>query len=79
VSGIVTRLLLDPEAGVIEITIADGVGSLVAQWPISRPAWQLEAVPGSRVVLEGVPRIDPRRKFVMEEPTLEVISVSTYE
>ena len=69
----VTRLRIDPRAGVIELTISDGAATLAGQWPIRRPVALLRAVPGSGLILEGVARIGPRGGLLMVEPTFEII------
>jgi hypothetical protein len=71
---VVTRLRLDPSAGVVDVTITDGNASLGAQWPIERPAEQLRAVPGVGLILEGVARIDPSGELLMLEPGFEIVT-----
>jgi hypothetical protein len=70
---VVTRLRIDPPAGVIEATITDGKASLGAQWPIERPARQLRAAPGVGLILEGIARIDAHGELVMVEPGFEIV------
>jgi hypothetical protein len=74
VAGVVTRLTLDPRAGVIEATINDGFDALVAQWPLRARMPQLRAAPGSGLILEGVAEVDDRGRIVMREPKFEITS-----
>jgi hypothetical protein len=74
VAGVVRRLRIDPQAGVIELTITDGTALLGAQWPIRRPVSQLQAAPGSGLILEGMARLDARGELLMEEPAFEIVA-----
>ncbi|MGH2756871.1 MAG: hypothetical protein ACRDI3_03690 [Actinomycetota bacterium] len=73
VAGVVQGLRLDPRAGYLEATIADGTGLIVARWQISRPLPQLAAVPGTGLVLEGVPVVGADGEMVMAEPSFETV------
>ncbi|MGH3116435.1 MAG: hypothetical protein ACRDQ2_04875 [Gaiellales bacterium] len=73
VAGVVQRLRLDPRAGCLEATIADGTGVIDASWQISRPLPQLAAVPGTGLVLEGFPVVGADGQMVMHEPTFETV------
>jgi hypothetical protein len=79
VAGVVRRLRIDPQAEVIEATITDGADSLGAQWSIRPPVSQLQAAPGSGLILEGMARIDARGELLMVEPAFEVVAGPEYE
>jgi hypothetical protein len=70
---VVTRLRIDPPAGVIETSITDGRSSLNAQWPIRSPLGLLRALPGIGLILEGVARVGPSGELLMVEPTFEIM------
>jgi len=73
VAGVVQRLRLDPAAGCIEATIGDGTGVIVATWPIRRPLPQLGAVPGTGLVLAGMPIVGDDGELVMVDPAFEIV------
>ena len=73
VAGIVQSLRLDPRNGVIEVTLADGTGAVLASWMIRRPTPQLSLVPGCAVVLSGVTSIGPDGDIVLVEPDFAVV------
>jgi hypothetical protein len=79
VAGVVSRLLIDPRAGVIEVTVTDGSTSLGARWAITRPVPQLRAVPGSGLILEGMARLDERGELLMVEPAFEIVAGPEYQ
>lgn len=74
VAGLIHRLRIDPEAGVIEASITDGTWGLSARWPIRRPTPQLELAPGRTVVMEGIAAIDPDGRLAMDAPSFETFS-----
>lgn len=71
VAGVVQRLRLEPTIGFVEATILDGTGVLAARWHLGRPTPQLAAVPGTGLVLEGVPLPEGER-LIMHEPSYEL-------
>jgi hypothetical protein len=74
VAGIVERLFIDPQHGLIEVSLSDGTGTAVAQWGIRRPTPELALTPGTAVVLDGVAVIGAHGEFVIREPTFETDS-----
>jgi hypothetical protein len=74
VAGVVQQLRVDPREGVVEVTVTDGAGDLVARWPIRGAASTLRAVPGRGLILEGIARIDRRGRLMMIEPACEIVS-----
>jgi hypothetical protein len=74
VAGIVERLFIDPERGLIEVCLSDGTGTAVAQWEIRRPTPELALTPGTAVVLDGVAVIGAHGEFVIREPAFETDS-----
>ena len=72
VAGAVTRLAIDPEAGVIEASITDGTAVVRAEWAIRRPTPELSLAPGRWVVLEGTTSLDDQGSTIVTEPTYEV-------
>jgi hypothetical protein len=73
VAGLVERLLIDPQSGVIEISITDGTGSVIAQWAIRRPTPELAATPGRAIVVDGVAAIGADGELVIQEPRFETL------
>ena len=74
VAGLVERLRIDPEAGVIEAWVSDGTARVLARWPIDRPTPQLALAPGKGVILEGVARIALGGELVLASPTFQMSS-----
>ena len=72
VAGLVQRLLIEPQAGVIESVVSDGTGAVVAQWRILGTNPRLTVTPGRAVVVDGVPMIAPDRGLVLRDPLVEV-------
>jgi len=58
---------------VIEATIIDGEGSLVARWDIVSSEVRPRIGPGSGLVVEGVPRIGATGDLLILEPAYEVV------
>jgi hypothetical protein len=73
VAGVVTRLRLDPRAGVTDVSVTDGSASLSARWPIKGSLGQLRAAPGAGLILEGMARIGPSGEMLMLEPAFEIV------
>lgn len=73
--GLIRSLRFDPVRGVMEGSVTDGTGWLVARWHLSnRPDLH-----GHRAVcLEGVPRAGDDGSSVMEDPEVEVVSPPDY-
>ena len=71
VAGIVERLRIDPQKGVLETAVTDGTGSICARWSITRPAPQLALVPARRVVLNGSAVVGPDADLVLIEPAFQ--------
>lgn len=72
VVGVVTRLRIDPINRMIETTISDGTGSLVAHLGVERIQEVIGAL-GSWIALEGVTRIGSRGEVMILEPRVEVV------
>lgn len=72
VAGIVARTRIAPREGVIEASVWDGSGCVVARWHIRRPAPELVLVPGRRVLLAGLPRLG-ETGLVMVEPAFQPV------
>jgi hypothetical protein len=73
VAGVVTRIRIDPRAGVLQATISDGQASLGAEWPIEAPLEQLRAAPGVGLILQGFARLDRDGQLLMVEPSFEIV------
>ena len=73
VAGIVRSLRLDPTVGVVEVTLADGTGTVSASWTIRRPTPQLALVPGRAAVLRGVATVGPAGDIVLTEPQFMIV------
>jgi hypothetical protein len=73
VAGVVTRLAIDPRAGVVQVKISDGQASLGAEWPIKAPLEQSRAAPGVGLILQGFARLDREGQLLMVEPSFEIV------
>jgi hypothetical protein len=71
VAGVIDRLFIDPRGGVIEASVSDGTGTVIAQWALRRPTPELALTPGRGVVLDGVAAVGTDGEFVIREATFE--------
>jgi hypothetical protein len=73
VAGVVRRMRLDPEAETLEVTVSDGISTLVACWTPERGSPPMKAVPGTGVILEGVAAVDSSGASLLIEPSCEIV------
>jgi hypothetical protein len=73
IAGVIERLVIDPQRGVIEISLNDGTGTVLAQWLIRRPTPELVLTPGQAAVLHGVAATEAQGDLVIREPAFEIV------
>lgn len=73
VAGLVRRLRLDPVQARVEVVVTDGTADLTARWAMLRPVPQLAAVPGRKVLLDGVGLIEGDGQIIYSEPSWHLI------
>ena len=70
-AGLIERIRLDPQTGVLEAWVTDGTASVVAQWSLDRSMGPESIAAGRAVVLEGAAAVGPDGGLVLRNPAFE--------